>query len=207
MEDYAVDLIIGKGPSAKTLRIDLPKFTLIGATTRMSLISSPMRDRFGIVQSLNFYEDSEMEEILSRSSKILDVAIDDSSVSEIAKRSRKTPRIANRLLKRVRDFALVYNEGKINMDVTLDSLERIGIDSQGLDESDRKLLRNLVEKFDGGPTGIETLSASSSIEKETIETVIEPFLMQTGFLKRTPKGRVATDKAWEYLGIEKKKAS
>jgi Holliday junction DNA helicase RuvB len=207
MEDYAVDLIIGKGPSAKTLRIDLPKFTLIGATTRMSLISSPMRDRFGIVQSLNFYEDSEMEEILTRSSKILDVPIDSPSVSEIAKRSRKTPRIANRLLKRVRDFALVYNEGKINMDVTLDSLERIGIDSQGLDENDRKLLRNLVEKFDGGPTGVETLCASSSIEKETIETVIEPFLMQTGFLKRTPKGRVATDKAWKYLGIEKKKTS
>lgn len=205
MEDYAVDIIIGKGPSAKSLRIDLPKFTLIGATTRMSLISSPMRDRFGIVQSLNFYDNEEMQEIVSRSSGILGVKIDKSSLLEIAKRSRKTPRIANRLLKRVRDFALVYNEGEINMDVTLDSLERIGIDSHGLDEIDRKLLQNLIEKFDGGPTGIETMAASSSIEKETIESVIEPFLMQTGFLKRTPKGRVATDKAWKYLGIKRNK--
>jgi len=199
MEDYAVDIIIGKGPSAKSLRIDLPKFTLIGATTRISLMSSPMRDRFGIVHSLDFYTNQEMEKIIRRSAKITNLDIDNDSVAMLATRSRRTPRIANRLLKRVGDFALVYNEGRINKDVTEDSLERIGIDAHGLDETDKKYLLTLVDKFDGGPVGIETLSASTAIERNTIEEVIEPYLLQIGFIKRTPKGRVATGKTMEYF--------
>lgn len=204
MEDYAVDLVIGKGPSAKTLRVDLPKFTLIGATTRISLISSPMRDRFGIVHSLDFYEDNEIEKIITRSAKIIKVKSDKESIAEIAKRSRKTPRIANRLLKRVRDFATVYNEGQIDINVTRDALKRIGVDDDGLDETDRRLLRAIIEKFDGGPVGIETLAAATSIERDTIEDVIEPYLMRSGFIKRTPRGRVACDKAFGYLKLKPK---
>lgn len=197
MEDYAVDLVIGKGPSAKTLRVDLPKFTLIGATTRISLISSPMRDRFGIVHSLEFYKVDEIKKIIKRSSKILELEIDEESIEEIAKRSRFTPRIANRLLKRVGDFATVYNENKITKHIAVDALHRIGVDERGFDDVDRRFLDTLIHKFAGGPCGIETLAASTSIDKSTIEEVVEPYLMQIGFIKRTPKGRVATDLAFE----------
>jgi Holliday junction DNA helicase RuvB len=205
MEDYAVDIVIGKGPSAKSLRVDLPKFTLIGATTRVSLISSPMRDRFGIVHSLDFYSQSELEKILSRSARILCVKSDAKSIGEIARRSRKTPRIANRLLKRVRDFATVYNNGQINEELTLDSLKRIGVDEKGLDEVDKKVLKTIISHYNGGPVGVETLAAATSIERDTIEEVVEPFLMQIGFLKRTPKGRVATEAAFNHLGLKHKK--
>ena len=200
MEDYAVDLVIGRGPSAKSLRVDLPRFTLIGATTRVSLISSPMRDRFGIVHPLDFYEDNEIEEIIVRSANLLKIKTDTGSVSEIAKRSRKTPRIANRLLRRVRDFATVYNKDVVDLELAHTSLDKIGVDKIGMDEVDRKLLLTLIEKFNGGPVGIETLAAATSIDKKNIEDIIEPYLMQIGFLKRTPKGRVATDYAWEYFG-------
>lgn len=204
MEDYAVDVVIGKGPSAKSLRVDLPRFTLIGATTRISLISSPMRDRFGIVHSLDFYSEKELEQIVQRSSNILDIKVDDISILEIAKRSRKTPRIANRLLKRVRDFATVYNQGVVNKDLTVESLARIGVDEKGLDDADRKILKTVIEHFDGGPVGLDTLAAATSIEKNTIEEVVEPFLMQIGFLKRTPKGRVVNRLAYQHLGIKEK---
>lgn len=204
MEDFAVDLVIGKGPSAKTLRVDLPHFTLIGATTRASLISSPMRDRFGIVHSLDYYQEDEIAKILKRSAQILELGHDHVSIEEIAKRSRKTPRIANRLLKRVGDFALVYNKGKMGKELVLNAMERIGIDEHGLDEVDRKVLSVIIDKFTGGPVGVDTIAAASGIEKNTIEEVIEPFLMQCGFLKRSPRGRMATDKAFEYLGKIKK---
>ena len=195
MEDYAINIVIGKGPSAKTLRVDLPRFTLIGATTRISLVSAPMRDRFGIVQSLDFYHDHEIEGIIHRSSKILKVEPDKESVREIARRSRRTPRVANRLLKRVRDFASVYSKGKIEPKSTLDSLSRIGVDENGLDEVDRRYVKTIKEKFGGGPVGVETIAAATAIDRDTIEEVIEPYLMQIGFLKRTSKGRVITEKA------------
>jgi Holliday junction DNA helicase RuvB len=201
MEDYAVDVVIGRGPSAKTLRVDLPKFTLIGATTRVSLVSSPLRDRFGIVHSLDFYTEEEIEKILKRSSKILKVELDELSFKEIARRSRRTPRIANRLLKRVRDFATVYNKGIVDNQLAINSLERLGIDEKGLDETDRRYLKTLLEKFSGGPAGVETLAAATAIDRETIEEVIEPYLMQIGFIKRTPKGRVMTDLSREYFGV------
>jgi len=201
MEDYAVDVVIGRGPSAKTLRVDLPKFTLIGATTRVSLVSSPLRDRFGIVHSLDFYTEEEIEKILKRSSKILKVELDELSFKEIARRSRSTPRIANRLLKRVRDFATVYNKGIVDNQLAINSLERLGIDEKGLDETDRRYLKTLLEKFSGGPAGVETLAAATAIDRETIEEVIEPYLMQIGFIKRTPKGRVMTDLSREYFGV------
>lgn len=204
MEDYAVDLVIGKGPSAKTLRVDLPKFTLIGATTRVSLISSPMRDRFGIVQSMDFYNEEEISQILTRAAKILNVEADPISIGEIAKRSRKTPRIANRLLKRVRDFATVYNAGKVNDQIIKESFEKLNIDDTGLDATDKKYLKVLVGKFDGGPAGVDTLSAATAIDKDTIEDVIEPYLLQIGFIKRTPKGRVATERAVSYTANAKK---
>jgi Holliday junction DNA helicase RuvB len=200
MEDFAVDLVIGKGPSAKTLRVDLPRFTLIGATTRASLISAPMRDRFGIVHPLDFYENDEIGEIIKRSADILKIETEEEGLREIAARARKTPRIANRLLRRVRDFATVYNKGVLDLELAKNSLEQIGIDEKGLDDTDRKFLSVLVDKFNGGPVGIETLAAASSIDKKTIEDIVEPYLMQLGFIRRTPKGRVASDSAWEYLG-------
>jgi Holliday junction DNA helicase RuvB len=200
MEDYAVDVVIGKGPSAKTLRVDLPRFTLIGATTRISLISAPMRDRFGIVQNLDFYENEEIEGIIGRSAKILKIKPDSESISEIARRSRRTPRVANRLLKRIRDFAAVYNASKIEGQTTRTSLEKIGIDEHGLDDVDRRYLKTLVDKFAGGPVGVETLSAATSIDRETLEEVVEPYLMRIGFIKRTPKGRVATEKVKDFFG-------
>lgn len=202
MEDYAVDIVIGKGPGAKTLRVDLPRFTLIGATTRVSMLSAPMRDRFGIIHALEFYEDTEIAKILTRSSKILNVEIDEASIAQIAKRSRKTPRIANRLLKRVRDFATVYENGVAGGQITDLALTNIGVDELGLDETDRRYLKILLEKFDGGPAGVETLAAASSIDRDTIEEVVEPYLMQIGFIKRTPKGRVAVPACFSYFGFK-----
>lgn len=203
MEDYVVDVVIGKGPSAKTLRVDLPKFTLIGATTRVSMLSSPLRDRFGLVQSLDFYNEQEIEKILERSAKILDVDFEGDSLAGLAACSRKTPRVANRLLKRVRDFATVYNRDKINKEISDRALRELGVDRMGFDDIDRKYLSALIENFSGGPAGIETLSAATSIDRDTIEEVIEPYLMQTGFIKRTPRGRVATGKAFDFFGIKK----
>ena len=202
MEDYAVDVVIGKGPSAKTLRVDLPKFTLIGATTRVSMLSSPLRDRFGLVQSLDFYEDSEIGKILERSAKILDIEFEKKCLSCIATRSRKTPRVANRLLKRVRDFATVYNKGRIDEKISIIALSKLGVDEMGFDDVDRRYLLTLLKKFSGGPAGIETLSAATSIDRDTIEEVIEPYLMQTGFIKRTTRGRVATSKAFEFFHLK-----
>lgn len=199
MEDFAVDLVIGKGPSAKTLRVDLPKFTLVGATTRASLISAPMRDRFGIIQPIDFYTADEISEILIRAAKVFQVEADDQAIKDIASRSRRTPRVANRLLKRVRDFATVYNEGKIDKTSADHAFEKMGIDSMGLDGNDRKYLKIVSEKFDGGPVGIETLAAATSIDQDTIEEVIEPYLMQIGFIKRTPKGRVMMPAAETYI--------
>jgi Holliday junction DNA helicase RuvB len=199
MEDYAVDLVIGKGPSAKTLRVDLPKFTLVGATTRVSLISAPMRDRFGIVQPIDFYTTDEIGEILIRAAKVFQVEAEDQAIKGIASRSRRTPRVANRLLKRVRDFATVYNEGKIDKSSADHAFEKMGIDDKGLDGNDRKYLKIISEKFNGGPVGIETLAAATSIDQDTIEEVIEPYLMQIGFIKRTPKGRVLMPATEAYL--------
>lgn len=202
MEDFALDIIIGKGPSARTLRLDLPKFTLIGATTRMSMISAPLRDRFGTVYKLDFYQDQDIEEIIRRNAKILTTEIEDPACQEIAKRARKTPRVANRLLKRVRDFAQVKGNGIINNDITNKALTMMEIDQLGLDDVDRKLLSAIIEKFSGGPVGLNTLAASTSEEMETIEDIYEPFLMQLGFISRTPRGRTATKLAYKHLGIK-----
>lgn len=202
MEDYALDIIIGKGPSARTLRLDLPKFTIIGATTKVSGLSSPLRDRFGNVFRLNFYSPSEIEQIVSRAAKILNTEIDNQSLQEIAKRSRQTPRIANRLLKRVRDFAQVKKNGKIDQEIAKEALNMLEIDNYGLDNIDRQFLIALIQKFSGGPTGLNTLASSLSEEMDTIEDVIEPFLLQIGFINRTPRGRIATESAYRHLDIE-----
>ncbi len=201
MEDYALDLIIGKGPSARTLRLDLPKFTIIGATTKMSGLSSPLRDRFGNIHRLNFYSPTEIQQILTRASKILNIESDSEACAEIAKRSRQTPRIANRLLKRVRDFAQVKKNGKIDTTTAQEALTMLEVDELGLDETDRLLLTTIIEKFGGGPTGLNTLASAMSEEMDTIEDVIEPFLLQIGFINRTPRGRVATHKAYHHLGL------
>jgi len=203
MEDYQLDIIIGQGPSARSLKLNLPKFTLIGATTRTGLLTSPLRDRFGVINRLDFYRTEDIEKIIKRSSKILGVEITDEGTNEIAKRSRGTPRIANRLLRRVRDFAQVKADGIIDLDVAKGALERLEIDERGFDEIDRRLLLTIIEKFDGGPVGLETLSASISEEKDTIEEVYEPYLIQEGFLERTPRGRMATRIAYEHFGIKK----
>jgi len=200
MEDYRLDIVIGKGPSARTLKLDLPKFTLIGATTKFAQLSSPLRDRFGLVHRLDFYEDSEIEQILKRSAKILDVEIDDSSISEIAKRARKTPRIANRLLRRMRDYASVKASGKITSQVVADAAQLLQIDEMGLDKTDKLLLETIIDKFSGGPVGLNTLAAAISEEVDTIEDVYEPYLMQIGFLDRTNRGRMATPRAYKHLG-------
>lgn len=201
MEDFALDIIIGKGPSARTLRLDLPKFTLIGATTRMSLISAPLRDRFGTTFKLDFYQDQDIEEIIKRNAKILETEIDQAACSQIAKRARKTPRVANRLLKRVRDFAEVKADGKITEPVAKEALNMLEIDELGLDEVDRKILEALISKFSGGPVGLNTLAASTNEEMETLEDIYEPFLIQLGFLNRTPRGRMATKLAFTHLGF------
>jgi Holliday junction DNA helicase RuvB len=202
MEDYALDIIVGKGPSAKSLRLDLPKFTIIGATTRMGLLSSPLRDRFGSLHRLNFYSEEDIQKILIRSAGILNVKIDQAGAAEIARRSRKTPRIANRLLKRIRDYAQVKADGIINVATARKGLDMLEIDSLGLDEVDRRILENIITNYNGGPVGIQALSASSSEEPDTIEEVYEPYLMQIGFITRTPKGRLATNKAYLHLGKE-----
>lgn len=204
MEDYQLDLIIGKGPSARTLKLDLPKFTLVGATTRAGLITSPLRGRFGIVHNFEFYDVENLKTIVCRSAKILEVKISEEGAYEIASRSRGTPRVANRVLRRVRDYAQVRADGEISHDVARDGLDMLEIDQNGLDDADRRLLRTIIDKFDGGPVGVETIAAALSEERDTIEDVHEPYLIQSGFLNRTPRGRVATRLAYEHLGIAPK---
>ncbi|MBI5196895.1 MAG: Holliday junction branch migration DNA helicase RuvB [Nitrospirae bacterium] len=200
MEDYQLDIIIGQGPSARTLKLNLPEFTLVGATTRTGLLTSPLRDRFGIINRLDYYAPADLEKILVRSAKILGVVIDNDSACEIARRSRGTPRIANRLLRRIRDFAQVKGSGAVEIEITKQALGALDVDEKGFDDMDRKLLITILEKFGGGPVGVETLAASVSEEKETIEDVYEPFLLQEGFIERTTRGRVATRLAYEYFG-------
>ena len=200
MEDFAVDFIIGKGPSARTMRLPLKRFTLIGATTRLGLISSPLRDRFGVHYNLEFYSQEALAEIVRRSAEILNVTLEPDATAEIARRSRGTPRIANRLLKRVRDFAQIRANGVATREVASAALQMLEVDELGLDATDRKLLTALIEKFEGGPVGLETIAAATSEEPDPIEDVYEPFLLQLGFLQRTPRGRVATARAYEHLG-------
>lgn len=201
MEDYQLDIIIGQGPSARTLKLNLPQFTLIGATTRTGLLTSPLRERFGVINRLEFYLPDELKKIVLRSSQILKTEINDDAAFEIARRSRGTPRIANRLLRRIRDFAQVKGDGKIDLDITKSSLLSLDVDETGLDDMDRKLLSIIIEKFNGGPVGIETIAASLREDKETIEDVYEPFLLQEGFIERTSRGRQATRRAYQHLGI------
>jgi Holliday junction DNA helicase RuvB len=201
MEDYELDIVIGQGPSARSVKVPLQKFTLIGATTRAGLLTSPLRARFGIVHRLDFYEPSDIEEIVRRSASILGVAIEEDAAAEVARRSRGTPRIANRLLRRVRDFAQVRADGRITADVARAAMKLLEVDDQGFDEVDRKLLRTIIDKFSGGPVGVNSLAAAVSEEKDAIEDIYEPFLIQAGFLDRTPRGRVATARAYEYFGL------
>jgi Holliday junction DNA helicase RuvB len=202
MEDFKLDIIIGQGPAAKTLRIDLPPFTLVGATTRTGLLTNPLRDRFGVSFRLDFYSPQDLEKIITRSAGILKVQIDPQGAAEIARRSRGTPRIANRLLRRVRDYAQIHAGGYIDIETAKVALTMLEVDASGLDSMDRRILSIIVEKFDGGPVGIETLSAAIGEERDTLEDVYEPFLIQEGFLQRTPRGRVATRKSFELLGID-----
>ncbi len=201
MEDFKLDIVIGEGPSAQTLRIDVPRFTLIGATTRTGLLTSPLRDRFEVIFHLDFYSDSELQEIVRRGARVLGVEITDEGAREIARRARGTPRVAHRLLKRVRDYAQVRGEGIIDERIAREALEMLGIDAEGLDELDRLILRTIIEKFGGGPVGLETLAAALSEEKDTVSEVYEPFLLKKGFLQRTPQGRVATERAYRHLGL------
>ncbi|OGO73421.1 MAG: Holliday junction DNA helicase RuvB [Chloroflexi bacterium RIFCSPLOWO2_12_FULL_71_12] len=200
MEDFHLDIVLGKGPGARTLRLPLPRFTLVGATTRIGRLSSPLRDRFGATYKLDLFEPEDLEEVIGRSARILSVQIAAEAAHEIAGRSRGTPRIANRLLKRVRDHAQVLHDGRVTISVAREALQALDIDAAGLDEVDRKLLRAIVEKFSGGPVGLETLAAALSEDAETIEDVYEPYLMQKGYLQRTPRGRVATEGAYRHLG-------
>ncbi len=201
MEDYALDIVIGKGPGARSVRLDLPKFTLIGATTRAGNLTSPLRDRFGVICKLDLYDNAELTTIINRSARIMDVAIDPVAALEIAGRSRGTPRIVNRLLKRVRDYAQVKGDGTITLDMAMRALELLEVDSLGLDALDIKVLETIAVKFEGGPVGLETLAATLGEESITIEDVCEPFLMQLGFINRTPRGRVAMKRAYEHLGL------
>ena len=203
MEDYQLDIIIGQGPSARTLKLSLPKFTLVGATTRTGLLTSPLRDRFGVISRLDYYNPAELEKILLRSAKLFNVEINKDAASEIASRARGTPRIANRLLRRVRDFAQVKGSGIIEKKITKEALSAMDVDERGFDDMDRKLLLTIMEKFSGGPVGVDTLAASVREEKETIEDVYEPFLLQEGFIERTSRGRIATKLAYEHFGIPK----
>jgi Holliday junction DNA helicase RuvB len=202
MEDFALDIIIGKGPSARSLRLKLPRFTIIGATTRLAMLSSPLRDRFGSVYRLDFQTQEAMETIISRSANILNVPIEPEGATEIARRSRGTPRIGNRLLRRVRDYAQVRAAGVITGPVAIEALNRLDVDALGLDETDRRLLHAIIEKFAGGPVGIDTVAASISEESDTVEDVYEPYLLQLGFLQRTPRGRIATPHAYAHLGLD-----
>ncbi len=200
MEDFALDLIIGKGPGARTVKLDLPKFTLIGATTRMGLLSSPFRDRFGVVCRLEFYSVKELKQIITRSARILDVELAEDAADEVARRSRGTPRVANRLLRRARDFAQVKAEGIITLEMARHTLERLQIDEVGLDGLDKAVLLTIIDKFAGGPVGIETIAASIGEERDTIEDICEPYLLQEGYIQRTPRGRTATAAAYKHLG-------
>jgi holliday junction DNA helicase RuvB len=202
MEDFAVDIVLGKGPAARTMRINLPRFTLVGATTRLALLTGPLRDRFGSVLRLDFYSDDAMEEIVQRSAAVLDVPISVEGARALARRARGTPRVANRLLKRARDFAEVRGQGSITDQIAADALDMLDIDHLGLDDIDRRILRSIVEKFGGGPVGIETLAAAISEETDTVMDVYEPYLIQLGFLQRTPRGRIATEGAYTHLGIK-----
>ena len=202
LEDYTLDIIIGKGPSARSIRLDLPKFTLIGATTKAGSLTTPLRDRFGIVERLELYEPDDLQKIVKRSAGILNVNIDDKASMEIAKRSRGTPRIANRILKRVRDYALVLGNGDVDLEMAKIALNKLEIDDLGLDQTDRNILFTIINKYAGGPVGIEALAATTGEEIETIEDVYEPFLMQIGFISRTPRGRIALPAAYEHLNIE-----
>ncbi len=201
MEDYAIDIIIGKGPSARSIRLDLAKFTLIGATTRAGSLSAPLRDRFGVLSKFELYREDELEKIISRSAGILGVEIDPESLSSLAVRSRGTPRVANRLLKRVRDFSQVKGQGIINPEITKDAFDALGVDSLGLEQLDREILRMVIERFKGGPVGIDTIAAAIGEERVTIEDAHEPFLIQAGLLDRTQKGRMVSEKAYRHLGL------
>ncbi len=201
MEDFALDIIIGKGPGARSLRLNLPPFTLIGATTRFALLSPPLRDRFGAVYRLDFYDQASIETILKRSARILQLKAEASGLGEIARRARGTPRVANRLLKRVRDYAQVMADGIITQPVAVEALSKLGVDPIGLDEIDHKVLHTIIDKFNGGPVGLDTIAASISEEADTIMDVYEPYLLQLGFLERTPRGRLATQLAYQHLGL------
>lgn len=205
MEDYKLDIMIGEGPAARSIKLDLPSFTLVGATTRAGLLTSPLRDRFGIIQRLEFYSVGELSDIIERSAKIISSEVDAEGSLEIANRSRGTPRIANRLLRRVRDFAEVKFDGKIDKSVASTALDMLSIDKNGFDHMDRRLLTTMIEKFDGGPVGIDSLAAAISEERDTIEDVLEPYLIQQGFIQRTPRGRVITQFAYRHFGLEPSK--
>jgi len=200
MEDFQLDIMIGQGPAARSIKMDIPRFTLIGATTRAGLLTNPLRDRFGVIERLEFYSDDELASIVHRSAKLLEINTTEDGASEVAKRSRGTPRIANRLLRRVRDFAEVEHDGLIDQKVADHALGRLEVDHLGLDQLDRKLLLSLIDKFSGGPTGLDTLAAAISEERDTIEDVLEPYMMQEGLIARTPRGRVATALAYSHLG-------
>ncbi len=201
MEDYAIDIVIGKGATARSIRLDLPKFTLVGATTRAGMLTAPLRDRFGVVNRLEFYNVTELMQIIMRSAKVLEVKLDEEGALEIAKRSRGTPRLANRLLKRVRDFAEVLHNGCIDYEVAKTALDRLEVDSFGLDNTDRNILETMIKKFDGGPVGLDTLAAAIGEDAGTLEDVYEPYLIKNGFINRTPRGRVVTDNCYRHLGI------
>ncbi len=207
MEDFTIDVIIGKGSASKSIRLDLPKFTLVGATTRVGLLTAPLRDRFGVIQRLELYNVEELTKIIKRSANVLGIAINDYGAEEIARRSRGTPRIANRLLKRVRDFAEVKYEGEITEQVARETLDILEVDRKGLDNTDRKMLLSIIEKFDGGPVGLETLAVSIGEEADAIEDVYEPYLIQLGYINRTPRGRVATSRCYEHFGLKPNQTS
>lgn len=202
MEDFALDLVVGQGPGAKTLRLDLPHFTLVGATTRVGLLGSPLRDRFGMTYKLSFYEEKEMTKILTRSAKLLKMDVQEEALTYIAGRCRRTPRVGNRLLKRVRDFAQVHEKNEVDKEVVEAALDLLQIDKLGLDSTDRAVLKVMIEQFDGGPVGLTTLAAVTSEEERTLEEVVEPFLLQVGLIQRTPRGRLVTQAAYEHLGID-----
>lgn len=201
MEDYVLDIIVGADSTSRNIRIELPHFTLVGATTRAGDLSSPLRDRFGIIDKLKYYNEDELTQIVKRTSRVLEVEIEEDAALELARRSRGTPRIANRLLKRVRDFALVMGDGKITLEITITALDRLKVDSLGLDDTDYHLLKSIIEKFNGGPVGIEAIASSIGEEQTTIEDVYEPYLLQIGLLKRTSRGRMVTEKAYQHLGL------
>ncbi len=201
MEDFVLDIMLGKGPSARSIRLDLPRFTLVGATTRAGMLTGPLRDRFGIVFRLELYTVDELKQIVKRAARILDVKVDEGGATEIARRSRGTPRLANRYLKRVRDFAQVMADGVVTREIAAEGLNRLGVDVLGLDSVDQNILRTIIDKFGGGPVGLDTLSAATGEESGTIEDVCEPFLMQIGFMSRTPRGRIATRLAYEHFGL------